>query len=85
MQSFITRTVGDVVAEIIISRTDFAGSFLVVEGDIDSKFFSRRVAKHHCQIVIAGGKTTVCGAVLRAYEAGQAGILGAIDDDQGEA
>ena len=81
MQPFVTRTVGDVVSEILMCRTAFHGSFLVLEGDRDSKFFSRRVAKDHSQIVIAGGKTTVCGAVLRAYHIGQAGILGAIDDD----
>ena len=81
MQPFVTRTVGDVVSEILMSRTAFPGSFFVIEGDSDSKFFSRRVARNHCQIVIAGGRTTVCGAVLRAYHIGQAGILGAIDDD----
>lgn len=81
MQSFATRTIGDVVSEILMCRTAFHGSFLVLEGDSDSTFFSRRVARVHSQIVIAGGKTTVCGAVLRAYHIGQAGILGIIDDD----
>lgn len=81
MQPIVTRSVGDVVSEILMSRTVFSGSFFVLEGPSDSKFFSRRVADDHSQIVIAGGKTTVCGAVLRAYQMGQAGILGAIDND----
>lgn len=81
MQPFVTRTVGDVVSEMLMCRTAFRGSLFVLEGDSDSKFFSRRVVKTHSQIVIAGGKTTVCGAVLRAYHIGQTGILGAIDDD----
>lgn len=81
MQTFVTRNVGDVVSEILMCRTAFSGSFFVIEGDSDSQFFSRRVAKDHCQIVIAGGKPTVCNAVLRAYQIGLAGILGAIDDD----
>lgn len=81
MQTFVTRTIGDVVSEILMSRTAFAGSFFVLEGDSDSKFFSRRLAKDHSQIVIAGGKPTVCGAVMGAYHMGQSGILGVIDDD----
>lgn len=81
MQPFTTRTVGDVVAEILMSRTAFSGSFLVLEGETDSKFFSRRVAKVQSQIVIAGGKSTVCNAVARAYLLGHAGIVGVVDDD----
>lgn len=81
MGPMITRTVGDVVAELLMSRSAFQGSLLILEGDSDSKFFSRRIAKQSCQIVIAGGKITVIGAIIRIYQIGQAGILGVIDDD----
>jgi hypothetical protein len=81
MQPFVTRTTGDVVSELIMSRTAFSGSFFVVEGDTDSRFFSRRLAKTHCQTVIAGAKQTVCGAVLGAYQSRLDGILGVVDDD----
>lgn len=79
--AFLSRNVGDVVSEILMSRTAFSGSFLVVEGESDSKFFSGRISQPDCQIVIAGGKTTVCGAVQRAYELGNSGLLGAVDND----
>lgn len=78
---FVTRSVGDVVAEILMSRTAFSGSLMVLEGDSDSKFFSRRLSRDHSQIVVAGGKQTVCGAVLGVYGKGQSGVLGVVDDD----
>lgn len=81
MGSFVTRTAGDVISEILMSRTAFDGSFLVVEGDSDSKLFSRYMTNNHSQIVIAGGKTTVCGAILGVYDKGMIGILGVIDND----
>ena len=79
--AFVTRTIGDVVSEILMSRTIFSGSLLVIEGDTDSKFFSRRIDKSHCQVIVAGGKFTVLGVVDRAYHVGQYGVLGSVDDD----
>lgn len=79
--SFVSRTTGDVVAEILMSRAAFDGSFLVVEGDSDSKFFRRRVCRESCHLIIAGSKDTVFGAVLKSSLGGHVGILGAVDDD----
>jgi hypothetical protein len=81
MASFVTRTIGDVVAEFVMTRTTFDGSLLVLEGDSDSKFWVPRIDRQHCQVVIAGGKPTVEGAVIRANEIPLAGILGIVDDD----
>lgn len=79
--AFSSRTVGDVVSEILMSRTAFLGSFLLLEGETDSKFFARRIRKDDCQIVIAGSKTTVCEATRRAYDFGNSGVVGIVDDD----
>lgn len=81
MAAFVTRTVGDVVAEIVMSRTNFAGSFLLLEGETDSKFWSPRIDTTGCQIVIAGSKPTVIGAIIRTNALPVAGILGIVDDD----
>lgn len=64
-----------------MSRTSFAGSFLILEGEIDSKFWSQRIEHTQCQIVIAGGKATVTGSVIRANGIPITGILGIVDDD----
>ncbi len=57
MTVFISRTVGDVVAEMLMSRSAFAGTLLVLEGDEDIKFLKARTASlAACQVVQAGGK-----------------------------
>lgn len=80
--AFVTRTPGDVVSEILMSRSAFAGSFLVLEGVDDVKFWkTRAVPRNDCQFVMAGSKTTVTEAILRTEALKQAGVLGIIDDD----
>lgn len=82
MPAFISRNVGDVVAELLMSRSAFSGSLLVLEGDDDVKFWKARTPGHReCQFVIAGSKPTVSGAVAIADTLKQTGILGVVDDD----
>jgi len=61
-------------------RTAFSGSFLVVEGDDDSRFFSGRVARA-CEIVIAGGKPALEGCFAKLDAQRFRGALGVGDDD----
>lgn len=75
------KSSGDIVSEILMSRTGFNGSFLVVEGDEDSRFFKGRVAKNECEIVIAGGKAVVEGSIQRLDSQQFRGALGVCDDD----
>lgn len=81
MTVFVSRTVGDVVSEILMSRSAFSGSFLVLEGDEDVKFWELRAARNECQFVLAGSKVTVVGAVLKSVNLKQIGLLGIVDDD----
>ncbi|MCK6429072.1 MAG: DUF4435 domain-containing protein [Burkholderiaceae bacterium] len=82
MASFVSRTVGDVVSEILMSRAGFSGALLVLEGDDDVKFWrARATARSECQMILAGGKATVVGAVTAAEKLIQSGVLGVIDDD----
>lgn len=82
MTAFVTRTVGDVVAEILMSRVAFAGSLLVLEGDDDARFWrTRTLGSSDCQFVLGGSKRTVTEAVLALEGGKQNGILGIVDDD----
>ena len=82
MTVFVSRTIGDVVAEILMSRSAFSGSLLVLEGDDDIKFWRPRSLGHKdCQFVLAGSKPTVLGAVVKLDKTNQMGILGIVDDD----
>lgn len=80
MTNLFTRTAGDIVSEILMSRSVFDGSLLVVEGDSDVRFWQTRITSR-CQVVLAGGKKSLIDAVVRAYEIRQVGILGVVDDD----
>ena len=65
-----------------MSRTAFDGSFLVVEGDDDIKFWKpRALSRNECQFILAGSKPTVVNAVITAGGLKQTGILGIVDDD----
>ncbi len=76
------RTPGDIVAEIIMSRTGgFKGSFLVVEGPDDSRFFRSRIAKQECDIVIAGWKKAVETSIQKLDGQQFRGAVGVCDDD----
>lgn len=77
----VTRTAGDVLSEITMTRTTYSGALLVVEGSSDSKFFRPRIQQPQCDLIIAGSKSAVCGAVAQANIKGIPGVVGVIDDD----
>lgn len=82
MSALATRNVGDVVAEILMTRSAFSGTLLVVEGGSDIAFWKTRVgSRAECQFVLAGGKPIVVGAVVRCDEVGCHGVVGIVDDD----
>jgi len=72
---------GELFAELLMSRTGFDGSFLVVEGDDDSRFWRRKVAEDRCDLVIAGGRLNVEGLIARVDAHRFAGTLGLVDAD----
>jgi len=76
----IPRSAGDVASEIAMSRLNWTGSFLVVEGPSDSKFWRPRKSEF-CEIVIAMGRHQVLGSVQLACDSGMRGVLGIVDDD----
>jgi hypothetical protein len=81
VSAMITRNTGDVLSEMKMTRTAFTGALLVVEGRSDAGFFYKRVAAGPKQIIIAGSKSTVIGAIQAAQAAGLIGAVGVVDDD----
>ncbi len=63
-----------------MSRTQHKGSFLILEGSDDLRFW--RLRTHHaCKMVDGEGKTNVVGGIEHLDSAGFEGALGVVDDD----
>lgn len=75
------KDAGVVATEVIMTRQLHAGSFLILEGEDDHKFWSPRVAPGHCELVIGNGKPNVEGALVRLDKGRFRGALGVVDDD----
>lgn len=75
------KDAGVVATEVIMTRQLHAGSFLIVEGEDDHKFWSPRITPGHCELVIGNGKPNVEGALTRLDRGGFRGVLGIVDDD----
>lgn len=70
----------DVVAEIKMRRTQHAGSFLVLEGPDDVRFWRTR-CNHDCRLIVGKGKRNVVHGLQRLDEIGFAGALGVVDSN----
>jgi hypothetical protein len=72
---------GVIEAEVIMMRMSHAGSFLILEGDDDSKFWTSRIAVGLCELVDGNGKPNVERALERLDRRRFQGALGIVDDD----
>ena len=68
------------VAELKMRRTLHAGSFLVLEGKDDIRFWTNR-CHGSCRLVDGNGKNNVVGGLLRLDEIEFDGVLGLIDSN----
>lgn len=75
------KTPGIIANEIIMSRSSHGGSFLLVEGPDDCKFWQSRICQGRCEIVSAEGKPNLLGAIGQLDSRQFVGVLGIIDDD----
>ncbi|SMF96296.1 Protein of unknown function [Methylomagnum ishizawai] len=78
---FPSKTAGEIETEILMTRQVHKGSFLLVEGPDDSKFWKTRISDEECQIVLAEGKNNLLGAIEKLDARRFSGALGIIDDD----
>ena len=67
--------------EIRMKRSQFAGSFLIVEGSDDRRFMEPFTCKNTCNITVAQGKENVREVITILEEAHFEGIIGLIDAD----
>jgi len=64
-----------------MTRQAHKGSFLVLEGPDDSRFWGPHVPVGQCEIVVGGGKPAVVGAIHRLDRQSFQGAVGLVDDD----
>ncbi len=67
--------------EIIMQRQVHKGSFLLLEGPDDSKFWNAYILRDECEIVICGGKENLIKSIQQLDNTELSGILGISDDD----
>lgn len=75
------KTPDIILAEIIMQRQVFKGSFLLVEGVDDRKFWSVYTVKDECELVDCGGKNNLVPAIEKIDKKKLLGVLGIADDD----
>lgn len=77
----VSRSVGDVVAEVLMIRAAGQDPCIFVEGPSDSSFWQRFSPVDPGQFVTCFGKSTVIGSIRRLEALGIQAIIGIIDDD----
>ena len=76
------KTPGALVAEVKMSRMSHDGSFLIVEGKDDVRFWTPTSRRHaSCELVDGEGKPNVIGGIQRLDVENFAGVLGVVDSD----
>ena len=74
------KSPSSIVAEIKMTRMLKPGSFLIVEGKSDERFWLTRKSST-CEIIDGEGKPNVIGAIRKLDVEPISGVLGIVDDD----
>jgi hypothetical protein len=73
---------GNVVANRVrLLRTQHSGSFLIVEGDTDKRFYERFIDRDQCRIIIANNKANAVAASAILERDKFRGVLTIVDAD----
>lgn len=56
-------------------------SFLLLEGEDDSKFWKMRISAENCKIIICNGKKHIVAVIEKISKEKITGVLGIVDDD----
>jgi hypothetical protein len=75
------RTVYSIVNEIWLARSQYEGTYLLVEGGKDARFFGRFIDHSTCRVVVAVDRWNVLGATKMLGSKGVEGVIGIIDAD----
>ncbi len=74
-------TVGDLVAEVLLTKNTPKAFVVIVEGATDCRLFRRFFIPSECEILIGRGKANVVGAIEQLDGLGTPGIVGIVDAD----
>lgn len=77
----LSKTPGILLSEIELRKDNFNGSFFLVEGDTDSKFWRSRLNMDNCKIVITEGKRNAIGLSELLDQENDTITFGVIDSD----
>ena len=75
------RTPDEIANEIRMTRSQYSGAFLIVEGRDDRLFMESFISLSTCQIEVAEGKQNVCDVIDILDKDNFDGVLGLIDAD----
>ena len=77
----IHRTSHEIANEIRMTRSQYSGAFLIVEGRDDRLFMASFISQSTCTIRVAQGKQNVCAVIDILDKDNFSGVLGLIDAD----
>ena len=77
----IRPTSNEIANEIRMRRSQFSGTFLIVEGRDDRLFMENFISQSTCKIEVAEGKQRVCDVIYVLDKDNFDGVLGLIDAD----
>ncbi|MBV9690846.1 MAG: DUF4435 domain-containing protein [Ktedonobacteraceae bacterium] len=79
MREYLT---GAIVANAIrLARTQYSGSFLIVEGDADARLYKKFVDNSQCRVIVALNKGNAVEALFLLEEGAFSGVLAIVDAD----
>lgn len=78
---FSSKTPGIVLAEIEMMRSAYSGSYFLVEGVYDSKFWKRRVCQGEVALIDCEGRANLLQVAEKVCGNGVPGVLGIYDPD----
>jgi hypothetical protein len=73
---------GDLIAELVMTRSAFHGTLMPLEGATDSRLFEKFVDAGKCRIVPGHGRQSVIEAVVELGYRGHRGIVAVVDADR---
>ena len=74
-------TACEIANEIRLTREQYMGTFLIVEGVSDQRVYGRFIDVHSCQVIIAHNKDNAIGTIEILDKDGFIGVLAIVDAD----
>jgi hypothetical protein len=79
LREYLTGTI--VANAVRLARTQYSGSFLIVEGDTDARLYKKFVDNSQCRVIVAHNKGNAVDALFILEEDAFSGVLAIVDAD----